>query len=108
MILDAASPSFQRGLDNGYMTSEQELNERARRFYHMLNDSEVPLYDRYEKHTILLAITKILHFKIECDFIERAIDDIFTLIKEFLPMNDKFSGSYYEVKKIVKKLNLII
>lgn len=106
MVIDAAGPDFQWDSVDNNRTPEEEPNESAKGFYKLLRDSEVPIYDGHKEHTILSAVTRVINFKTEHDCSERAIDDLLTLIKEFMHANNKLPGSYYEVKRLAKRLNL--
>lgn len=64
------------------------------------------LYEGHDKHTKLSTVTKLLHFKNEHDYSERGFNELLVLISEFLPKDHTLPPNYYEVKKLVKGLNL--
>ena len=106
MIVEAAGSYFQWNTDRDGSSVEQEPNDGAKGFYELLHEAATPLYDGHEKHTVLSAVTKFLHFKNEHDCSERGFNELLSIVKECLPAGNKLPESYYDVKKMVKRLNL--
>lgn len=101
-VVDAANPEFDSGIKGDFDNGINEVKPNDQ----LLKDVEVPLYDGHKNHTILSAVTKLLHFKREHNCSEKDFDDLVKLIKEFLPANDKLPRTYCDVKQLVEKLNL--
>ena len=109
MLVDAYGPTNIDWAENEHASSsadQQKPNDSAAAFYKMLSESGTPLYPEHDKHTRLSAVTKLLHYKNEHDCSERGFNDLLAIFREFLPKDNTLPASYYEVKKMVKGLNL--
>lgn len=106
MIVEVAGSFFQWNTNRDEGSIEQELNNETKGFYELLHESATPLYDGHEKNTVLSIITKLLNFKNEHDCSESGFNEQLNIMKEFLPASNKLPKSYYDVKKMVKRLNI--
>lgn len=97
MVLDAMGHKLDSETHNNNHDDdmEEEPTLSAKKFYQLLNDTEVPLYGGHEKHSKLSAVTKLLHFKSESGCSEKHFNELVTLIKEFLPDDNELPESYY-------------
>ncbi|CAM8992321.1 unnamed protein product [Rhodiola kirilowii] len=107
MLMDAARlpdmSCFQNSQENG---RDQLPHGDASRFYKVLEDAAMPLHPTNTKFTRLSFITKLLHFKNMYGCSERGFDELLELIGSILPEDHTLPKSYYEVRKMVKELNL--
>ncbi|XP_059284098.1 uncharacterized protein LOC132037582 [Lycium ferocissimum] len=92
--------------DNMNNNDEEEPNLEAKRFYKLLEDFELPLYES-AKVSKLSTLVKLLHIK----SIGHWSNESFTMLLKFLIEDLLLDGtnlpnSYYEAKKVIRDLGL--
>ena len=108
MINELAGAEFDNLTESGEGDRiEQEPNGGASQFYKMMQDATTPLYPGANvKNSKLSFVSKLLYFKNTYGCSEHGFDELLTFIGEALPSDHVLPKSYYEVKNIVKGLNL--
>ncbi|CAN1181790.1 hypothetical protein LINPERHAP2_LOCUS35617 [Linum perenne] len=85
---------------------DDEPNEKAKKFYRLLDESEKPLYNGC-KSSKLSILVKLLHIKTVGNWSNESFTMLLKLLKEdILPNDSTLPGSYYESKKLIRDLGL--
>ncbi|XP_021775699.1 uncharacterized protein LOC110739547 [Chenopodium quinoa] len=106
MVLDAFGHSQDQGhSEEASVSSEEERNATAKHFLDLLKDFERPLYEGSSLSVLKMAAI-ITSLKCEYNLPHRCVDGFASLLSEAIPNNNHMADSFYEVKKIVKGLEL--
>ncbi|XP_021769734.1 uncharacterized protein LOC110733975 [Chenopodium quinoa] len=106
MVLDAFGHTEDQGPSDGAsVSSEEEPNATAKHFLDLLKASERPLYEGSSLSMLEMA-ARITSLKCECDLPHRCVYGFASLLSEAIPNNNHMADTIYEVKKIVKGLEL--
>ncbi|XP_021735138.1 uncharacterized protein LOC110701823 [Chenopodium quinoa] len=84
---------------------EEEPNAQAKPFFDLLRASEQPLYEGSSLSVLEMA-SRITSLKCEYNLPHRCVDGFASLVNEAIPNNNHMAETFYEVKKIVKGLEL--
>src|SRR5262249_19592059 len=112
LVLDAAGPELHVptfvdvNIDNADEYQQEEPNERAKKFYKLLQDADEPLWSGCDNHTRLSAVSQLLNLKSEFNLSEKCFDRMIAMIKSMLPKDEKLPENYYRAKKMVHELGL--
>ncbi|XP_021729830.1 uncharacterized protein LOC110696802 [Chenopodium quinoa] len=102
MVFDA----FGHNEDQGHSEkAEEEPNAQAKHFLDLLKASERPLY-KGSSLSVLQMAARITSLKCEYNLPHRCVDGFASLVNEAIPNNNNMANTFYEVKKIVKGLEL--
>ncbi|XP_021716717.1 uncharacterized protein LOC110684586 [Chenopodium quinoa] len=102
MVFDA----FGHNEDQGHSKEvEEEPNAQAKHFLDLLKASEQPLYEG-SSLSVLEMDTRITSLKCEYKLPHRCVNGFASLVNEAIPNNNHMADTFYEVKKIVKGLEL--
>ncbi|XP_021729406.1 uncharacterized protein LOC110696427 [Chenopodium quinoa] len=106
MVFDAFGHSQDQGhSEQAGVSSEEEPNATAKHFLDLLQASERSLYKGSSLSVLELA-ARITSLKCEYNFPYRCVDGFASLLSEAIPNNNHMADTLYEVKKIVKGLEL--
>ncbi|KAK1405700.1 hypothetical protein POM88_005305 [Heracleum sosnowskyi] len=96
-----------RGEDFGEEYSQHEdPNEQAAKFLDNVNSVAEPIYPGNTKYPQLKFVTRLLHWKNHNKCSDKAFDELLLLLGDVFPEGHKLPFNYYDVKKMVKKLNM--
>ncbi|KAJ0790073.1 putative Transposase-associated domain-containing protein [Helianthus annuus] len=84
----------------------QEPNQTAQAYYTILSQANEPLWDGCKNASTLSTVTRLLNWKSECNISDSAFDKLLLINKEILPDGAKLPTSFYEIKKMLKLLEL--
>ncbi|XP_021713462.1 uncharacterized protein LOC110681616 [Chenopodium quinoa] len=102
MVFDA----FGHNEDQGHSEeAEEEPNAQAKHFLDLLKASERPLYEGSSLSVLQMA-ARITSLKCEYNLPHRCVDGFASLVNEAIPNNNNMANTFYEVKNIVKGLEL--
>ena len=103
MLMDVIGPSFNPDV------TEDIPNPTTQELYEMLKASKQEVWpgNRYG-HSNLSTVAKLLNLKAKHHFSERCFDDIFQLLYELLPENNVMTDSFYNTKKLMQGLGLLV
>ncbi|KAL4592238.1 hypothetical protein LXL04_005226 [Taraxacum kok-saghyz] len=85
---------------------DQDPNQTAEAFYALLRQSDVLLWDGFEKASKLSTTTRLLNWKSDCNVSDSAYDKLLPIFKDSMPDGAKLPTNFYETKKILKPLEL--
>ncbi|KAL4578286.1 hypothetical protein LXL04_014407 [Taraxacum kok-saghyz] len=85
---------------------DQDPNQTAEAFYALLRQSDVLLWDGFEKASKLSTTTRLLNWKSDCIVSDSAYDKLLPIFKDSMPDGAKLPTNFYETKKILKPLEL--
>ena len=85
---------------------EEAPNPSAQGFYDELEEANEPLWEGCENYTKLQAASELLNWKSEYNVSEAAYDHILPMFKLMLPKGAKLVESFYETKKVLKRVKL--
>ncbi|XP_021742719.1 uncharacterized protein LOC110708800 [Chenopodium quinoa] len=106
MVLDAFGQSQDQGhSEEPPVSLEEEPNAQAKPFFDLLRASEQPLYEG-SSFSVLEMASRITSLKCEYNLLHRCVDGFASLVNEAIPNNNHMAETFYEVKKIVKGLEL--
>ena len=103
MVIDAAGHSFNQNYEY-----EENPNPIAQNFYDMLNAANNLLWLGCENHSQLSVVARMLNIKVEHHLSERVFDAIAKLMKEVVPKKNIIVEIFYETKRMVRGLSLLI
>ena len=73
----------------------------------MLEGSKQSLYDVYHQgHTLLSLAARFLNNKADNNLGEKCMGSWAELFTEYIPVDNQATGSYYEIKKLMRNLGL--
>ena len=75
MVMDAAGSEFNWNMEDDSEASNSD-------FYHMLRDVDEPLWSKYEIHTVLSSVSKLLILKVGFNMMVNCYDRIVAIIKK--------------------------
>nr|XP_009763780.1 PREDICTED: uncharacterized protein LOC104215634 [Nicotiana sylvestris]XP_009763781.1 PREDICTED: uncharacterized protein LOC104215634 [Nicotiana sylvestris] len=128
MVLDAAGPNFGHGLSwqsynnielessHSYEPSmeeepnpsmEEEPNLECQRFYDLLQAADANLYPG-SSLAQLAVVSRMLNIKMENTLSQRCYNQMMQLLKEALTEDNTMLDNYYETKKLVRSLGLLV
>ncbi|KAF3620686.1 putative flowering time control protein FCA-like isoform X1 [Capsicum annuum] len=120
MILDAAGPNFSQGSSwQSYSNSEpgsshpfqnsmeEDPNPVSKKFYDLLDTVDAKLYPD-SSLSQLAVVSRMLKIKIENNISQRGYNQMMKLLKESLPEDNIIHDSYYQTKKLVRSLGLLV
>ena len=84
---------------------EEEPNAQAKQFLDLLTASEQPLYEG-SRMSVLEMASRITSLKCKFNLPHRCADGFASLMSDAIPINDHMGGTFCEVKKILKGLEL--
>ncbi|XP_021748801.1 uncharacterized protein LOC110714566 [Chenopodium quinoa] len=102
MVTDAVGHNYDR---SGTEAVEEEPNAEAKRFLDLLKASEHPLYEG-SSMLVLEVAARITSLKCEYNLPHRCVDGFVSLLTEAIPGNSRLGETFYDVKKVVKGLEL--
>ncbi|XP_021752049.1 uncharacterized protein LOC110717610 [Chenopodium quinoa] len=106
MVLDAFGQSQDQGhSEEPPVSLEEEPNAQAKPFFDLLRASEQPLYEGSSLSVLEMA-SRITSLKCEYNLPHRCVDGFASLVNEAIPNNNHMAETFYEVKKIVKGLEM--
>ncbi|XP_021722467.1 uncharacterized protein LOC110689956 [Chenopodium quinoa] len=106
MVFDAFGHSQDQGnFEQACVSLEEEPNAQAKHFLHFLKASERPLYEG-SSFSVLEMTARITSLKYEYNLPHRCVNGFVSLLSEAIPDNNHMADTFYEVKKIVKGLEL--
>ncbi|XP_023644517.1 uncharacterized protein LOC111832431 [Capsella rubella] len=80
----------------------EEPNAEAQKFFSMLDAAKQPLYGGCrEGHSALSSASRLMTIKTDNNLAEECVDAITDFVKDILPEDNKFPGTYYEIQKFV-------
>ncbi|XP_021761143.1 uncharacterized protein LOC110725975 [Chenopodium quinoa] len=92
--------------DQGHLEEEEEEPiEQAEHFLYVLKASKQPLYEGISLYVLEMA-ARITSLKCEYNLAHRCVDGFSSLVNEAISNNNHMADTFYEVKKIVKGLEL--
>ncbi|XP_021748715.1 uncharacterized protein LOC110714491 [Chenopodium quinoa] len=100
MVMDAIGHNYDRS-----GTEEEEPNAEAKRFLDLLKASEHPLYEG-SSMSVLEVAARITSLKCEYNLPHRCVDGFVSLLTEAILGNNRLGETFYDVKKVVKGLEL--
>ncbi|XP_021775991.1 uncharacterized protein LOC110739816 [Chenopodium quinoa] len=100
MVMDDVGHNYDRS-----GTEEEEPNAEAKRFLDLLKASEHPLYEG-SSMSVLEVAARITSLKCEYNLPHRCVDGFVSLLTEAIPGNSRLGETFYDVKKVVKGLEL--
>ncbi|XP_021755281.1 uncharacterized protein LOC110720552 [Chenopodium quinoa] len=106
MIMDALGndpPNMGGGEESHF--EEEEPNPQAKKFLNLLEESERPLYEGSSMSVLEIA-SRITSLKCEYNLPHRCVDGFASLMNEAIPDNNNMGETFYEVKKVVNRLEL--
>ncbi|KAI9128630.1 hypothetical protein K1719_000113 [Acacia pycnantha] len=80
-------------------------NDAAREFFSLMDESDRPLYQGCQKYSKLSFLIKLYHIKCLCGITDKAMSMFLELLRDVFP-NADIPTTFYEAKKIIKKLGL--
>ncbi|XP_021754579.1 uncharacterized protein LOC110719906 [Chenopodium quinoa] len=106
MVFDAFGHSQDQGhSEQASVLSEEEPNATTKHFLDVLQASERPLYEGSSLSVLEMA-ARITSIKCEYNLPYRCVDGFASLLSEAIPNNSHMADTFYEVKMIVKGLEL--
>ncbi|KAI9071130.1 hypothetical protein K1719_046907 [Acacia pycnantha] len=81
------------------------LNDAAREFFSLMDESDRPLYQGCQKYSKLSFLIKLYHIKCMCGITDKAMSMFLELLRDAFPDAD-IPSSFYEAKKIINRLGL--
>ncbi|XP_010518611.1 PREDICTED: uncharacterized protein LOC104793884 [Camelina sativa] len=85
----------------------EEPNAEACKFFSMLDAAKQPLYEGCrEGHSALSSASRLMTIKTDYNLAEECVDAITDFVKDILPEDNHFPGTYYEIQKLVAGLGL--
>ncbi|XP_021754419.1 uncharacterized protein LOC110719737 [Chenopodium quinoa] len=106
MVFDAFGHSQDQGhSEQASVSSEEEPNAQAKHFLDLLKDSKRLLYEGSSLF-VLEMDAGITSLKCEYNLPHRCVDGFVSLLSEAIPNNNHMADIFYEVKRIVKGLEL--
>ena len=108
MVYDVAGPHLETSppCSSHHDYAEEEPNEEARVFYDLLNQEDQQLYPGYDGASPLYTTARMLNAKTSHNVLQIAFDEFASILKSVLPSQNKMSGSFYDAKKLMKKLGM--
>ncbi|XP_021716595.1 uncharacterized protein LOC110684442 [Chenopodium quinoa] len=106
MVFDAFGQSQDHGhSEQASVSSEEEPNAQAKHFLDLLKASERPLYEGSSLSVLEMA-ARITSLKCKYNLLHRCVDGFVSLFSEEIPNNNQMVDTFYEVKKIMKGLEM--
>ncbi|XP_021763981.1 uncharacterized protein LOC110728645 [Chenopodium quinoa] len=106
MVFNAFGQSQDHGhSEQASVSLEEEPNAQAKHFLDLLKAFERPLYEGSSLSVLEMA-ARITSLKCEYNLPHRCVDGFVSLLSEAIPNNNKMVDTFYEVKKIVKGLEM--
>ncbi|XP_021741937.1 uncharacterized protein LOC110708139 [Chenopodium quinoa] len=102
MVMDVVGHNYDR---SGTEAAEEEPNAEAKRFLDLLKASEHPLYEG-SSMSVLEVAARITSLKCEYNLPHRCVDGFVSLLTEVIPGSSRLGETFYDVKKVVKGLEL--
>ncbi|XP_010501566.1 PREDICTED: uncharacterized protein LOC104778843 [Camelina sativa] len=85
----------------------EEPNAKACKFFSMLDAAKQSLYGGCrESHSALSSASRLMTIKTDYNLAEECVDAITDFVKDILPEDNHFLGTYYEIQKLVAGLGL--
>ncbi|XP_021724380.1 uncharacterized protein LOC110691745 [Chenopodium quinoa] len=106
IIMDALGndpPNMGGGEESHF--EEEEPNLQAKKFLNLLEESERPLYEGSSMSVLEIA-SRITSLKCEYNLPHKCVDGFASLMNEAIPDNNNMGETFYEVKKVVNRLEL--
>ena len=104
MIMDAMR--MNEGNVSQCLIVEEEPNADATRFFHLLKDSDEPLWDGYTNHNKLSAVAQVFTIKSDHRLSEADYDKIIEWARSILPEGNRLKENFYATKSMMKPLGL--
>ncbi|XP_074352837.1 uncharacterized protein LOC141691989 [Apium graveolens] len=105
-VVDQDYYSFNDIAGTSTQNAEQPPNSDAYSFYTDVNTCGAPIYLGNKDYAKLSFSTRLLHFKNVSKYSEKAFNLLLEIIGGVLPKKHTLPITYYEIKKMVKKLKL--
>ncbi|XP_021775494.1 uncharacterized protein LOC110739336 [Chenopodium quinoa] len=106
MVFDAFGHSHDQGnSEQASVSLEEDPNAQAKHFLDLLKAYERPLY-KGSSLSVLEMAARITSLKCEYNLPHRCVDGFVSLLSKAIPNNNHMADTFYEVKKIVKGLEL--
>lgn len=120
MILDSVGPNFARGSScQSFSNIEPELshphgpsmeedpNPDSQLFYDLLQDADAKLYPS-SSLSLLEVVSRMLSINMENSMSQRGYNQMIQLMQDTLPKDNILLDSYYQTKKLVHSLGLLV
>lgn len=88
-------------------TNPEEPNSEASRFQTNLHNLDAHVYPGNTKFTRLTFDMRLVHFKSQNNCSDTGFDELLSLIADVLPEGHTLPLKYRDIKKMVKKINLV-
>lgn len=106
MIMDAIGESnFHPNEEYDYI-NEEAPNFEAKSFFDMLRAVNEPLYSGCKTETVLSACVNMMVLKAQTRMTHAGFNYASSMIKNFLPEDNKLTANFYKAKKMLKPLGL--
>ncbi|KAH0781765.1 hypothetical protein KY290_001363 [Solanum tuberosum] len=107
MVLDTVGPNFNHGSmeEDPNPSMEEEPNLESQKFYDLLQAADAKLY-LVSSLSQLAVVSRMLNIKMKNNMSQRGYNQMTQLLKEALPEDNMVLDSYYQTKKLVRKLGL--
>lgn len=106
MVLDAV------GLTSILIPSSEPIEEppnaNAKKFYHMLKVTDTSIWDGCTSHSQLSIVSRLLNLKSKKRFLKKGFNQTVQLMKEVMPSGSKIPEDFYQMKKLVSSLGLLV
>ena len=108
MVYDVVGPHLETSppCSSHHDYAEEEPNEEARSFYDLLSQEDQQLYPGCNFVSPLSTTTRLLSAKTSHNVPQTAFDEFASILKSVLPSQNKMPGSFYDAKKLMKKLGM--
>ena len=105
MVDDALGVELSYNDDVEDEQGEQPLNEEAQRFYQLLSECNVPLFEGCTQSNLSMCARLLAH-KAGYGVADKGVDEITKMLLDVTPFKDDFPATYYDVERLVMKLRL--
>ena len=108
MIYDVAGLYLEPGSQSSHQfeSAPEEPNLVAQSFYDLLRLEDQELYPGCDFASLLNTTARLLNIKTSSNVSQATFDQFVAVLKSVLPKDNKLPGSFYEAKKLTKKLGM--
>lgn len=106
MLMDAMGENYVDNNEDFDYVNDEAPNSEAKKFYDMLRDVSEPLYNGCKTETVLSACVNMMVLKAQTRLTQAGFNFASSMIKNFLPEDNKLNNNFYEAKKMLKPLGL--
>ena len=105
MVADALGVELSYNDDVEDEQGEEPPNEQAQRFYQLLSECNVPLFDGCTQSKLSMCVRLLVH-KANYSVADKGVDEITEMLLDVTPFKENLPATYYDAERLVMRLGL--